>query len=143
MSLKKITALFSVLMLLVCALPLTVAATENAQDVKAMVAQLPDLDTLKAMTLEQQQEVYTQTQAAYDAYQALSQEEKAGVEGAEDTFQALFDHFNSLVMPLEATTAPEEPAEEKKEGMPWAVTAFVLALITTFLQNKFVFNRKR
>ena len=144
MSLKKYTALFALMCLLLCVLPLTAAAAETtAGDVKAMVAQLPNLDTLKAMTLEQQQEVYAQTQAAYDAYQALSDEEKAGVEGAEDVFQALFDHFNSLVMPLEEAAAQEEPAKEKKEGLPWGVTAFILALITTFLQNKFIHDRKR
>ena len=43
----------------------------------------------------------------------------------------------------EETAPQEEPAEEKKEGIPWGVTAFVLALITTFLQNKFIHGRKR
>ena len=143
MSLKKCISLFVVLVLTLCVLPLTAAAAETPDEVKAMAAQLPDLDTLKAMTQEEQKQVYDQTQAAYDAYHALSAEERASLEGMEETFQELFDYFNTLVMPLEETTPAEEPAEEEEEGIPWAVTALFLALITTYLQNKFIHGRRR
>ena len=53
------------------------------------------------------------------------------------------------LLPLEAaaqeTTGATEPTEapaEKKTEIPWAVTALILALITTFLQNKFIHGRK-
>lgn len=141
MSLKKMAALFVVLALMLCALPLA-AAARTGEDVKAMVEALPALEALQAMSIEEQQQVYTQTQAAYDAYQALSEEARAQIPGAEETFAALFGHFNAQIMPLEETVPPEEP-EEKEEGIPWGVTALILALITTFLQNKFVFGRKR
>lgn len=141
MSLKKMAALFVVLALLLCALPLA-AAARTGEDVKAMVEALPALEALQAMSIEEQQQVYTQTQAAYDAYQALSEEARAEIPGAEETFDTLFGHFNAQIMPLEET-APAEQPEEKEEGIPWAITAMILALITTFLQNKFVFGRKR
>lgn len=142
MSLKKMTALLTLLALMLCVLPLAAAAAQTSDDVQTMIAQLPTPDALKAMTLEQQQQAYAQTQTAYDAYQALSEDERGAIPGAEETFEALFGHFNSLVMPLEETQPAEQP-EEKEEGIPWPVTALILALITTFLQNKFIFNKKR
>ena len=54
------------------------------------------------------------------------------------------------LLPLEAAaqettgaTEPttEAPAEQKQE-IPWAITALVLALITTFPQNKFIHGRR-
>lgn len=142
MSLKKAISLIVVLVLLVCALPLSAGAAQTGEDVKAMVEALPALEAVKAMTQGEQQEVYAQTQAAYDAYQALSDAERASLEGAENTFEELFGYFNTLVMPLEETQPTEEP-EEKEEGIPWAYTALFLALITTFLQNKFIHGRRR
>ena len=142
MSLKKMAALFVVLALMLCTLPLAAAAIQTGEEVRAMVEALPALEALQAMSVEEQQQVYTQTQAAYDAYQTLSEEERSEIPGAEETFAALFGHFNAQIMPLEETAPPEEP-EEKEEGIPWGVTALILALITTFLQNKFIFNKKR
>ena len=134
---KKMFILLFVLILLCSALPLSAAAAEA--DVEALIAALPDADTVQSLSLEEQQQVYTQTQAAYDAYQALSPQEQDALEGAEETFDELFGYFNTLVMPLEEAV----PAEEEKKGIPWHYTALILALITTFLQNRFIFNRRR
>ena len=129
-------------MLMFSILPAAAYAAQSGGEVKALVADLPTLDALKAMSTEEQQQVYTQTQAAYDAYLALNEEERSGISGAEETFDALFGYFNSLVMPLEETQPAEEP-EEKEEGIPWEITALILALIITFLQNKFIHGRRR
>lgn len=143
MSLKKYIALLVLLILMISALPLAAAAAEQpGEDVKAMLAELPDLDTLKTMSPEEQRLAYDQVQAAYDVYLALPAEDRSALEGAEEAFQELFAYFNTLVMPLEETASAEEPTEEKK-GMPWAYTALLLALVTTFLQNRFIFNRRR
>lgn len=142
MSAKKYISLFFVLVLMLCILPLGSAAADmTAGDVQAALAELPDPDTLKTMSAEQQRLVYDQTQAAYDGYLALPDEERSGLEGAEETFRELFDHFNTLVMPLEETAPAEEPAGEKA-GIPWHYTALILALITTVLQRKFIFDRR-
>lgn len=143
MSLKKVFSLIVVLTLMLCTLPLPAGAAQTEEDVRAMVEALPTVDALKAMTLEQQQVVYTQTQAAYDAYQALTDAERADIAGGEKTFDELFGYFNTLVTPLEETQSAEEPKEEEEEGIPWAVTALFLALITTYLQNKFIHGRRR
>ena len=83
-------------------------------DVAAMLETLPTVEQFQAMDADAQLEAYNQVQAAYDAYMALSEEEKASVEGAEETFEELFAHFNSLVMPVEAM--PEEVQEEAAES---------------------------
>ena len=138
---KKMISAMLVLILLLCALPVAAAAAD--EDVVQMIGELPDAAALNSMSQEQQLEVYNQTQAAYDAYLALSQQEQAAVEGAEAKFEALFAHFNSQVMALDAEETPAQEAEEEKQGLPWHYTALILALVTTVLQNKFIFNRNR
>ena len=44
----------------------------------------------------------------------LSEEDRAALAGAEETFETLFAHFNSLVMPAEVM--PEEVQEEAAES---------------------------
>ena len=39
-------------------------------------------------------------------------------------------------------TAPVEEPVQEKQGIPWAVAAAILALITTMLQNKFIHGRR-
>ena len=90
---KKILAL----LLLLPVLALSVLAA----DVASMVEELPAVNVLREMDMKQQKEVYDRTQAAYDAYMALSDGEKAEIPGAEDTFGELFGYFNTLTMPLE------------------------------------------
>lgn len=69
-------------------------------DVQDLIDALPTAEELKAMPSEEQQAVYTQLCEAYDAYEALSDEQKAQVTGAE-IFDALFAVFNEKTEPLE------------------------------------------
>ena len=124
---KKIIALLLILLVL----PLSAFAA----DVQSMVEELPAVDVLQEMDMDAQREVYDKTQAAYDAYMALSEEEKADMEGAEETFEALFAHFNSLVAPL------EEATEEGGTGSEILSTA-IACLIGLFLAQKIITKRK-
>lgn len=60
---------------------------ENVAAVQALIDALPDLATATA-------EDYDAVQAAFDAYEALTEEEKALIQGAEK-FEALFAWFNA------------------------------------------------
>jgi len=147
MSLKKCMTLLVALILIFSVLPSAAASeTPTCEEVKAMLEQLPSVEELQAMSQEEQNRVYDQVQAAYDGYQALSPEDRASLAGAEETFQALFVYFNSLVMPLEGTapqeeTAPQETPANEDEGMPWGLTALILAVVVTILQNIFINGR--
>ncbi|HIR26468.1 MAG TPA: hypothetical protein IAB84_00700 [Candidatus Choladousia intestinigallinarum] len=70
------------------------------EEVQKLIDDLPTAEALTAMSLEEQQAVYTQLCEAYDAYKALSDEQKAQVTGAE-IFDALFAVFNEKTEPLE------------------------------------------
>ncbi len=69
------------------------------QDVQSQIDAFPSAEELAAMTLEEQQTVYEQVQKAYDAYNALNDEQKGEITGAE-IFDSLFAVFNTLMMPL-------------------------------------------
>ena len=68
--------------------------------VQAQINALPTADELGNMTEEEQQAAYEKLQAAYDAYNALTDEQKAEITGAE-IFDSLFDVFNGMVNTLE------------------------------------------
>ena len=68
--------------------------------VQAQMDALPAADELRNMTAEEQQAVYTDLQAAYEAYNALTDEQKAEAAGAE-IFDSLFEVFNGMVNTLE------------------------------------------
>ena len=68
-------------------------------DVQALINALPTAEELKAMPLEEQQTVYAQLCEAYDAYEALADEQKATITGAE-IFEELFTFFNGQVNAL-------------------------------------------
>lgn len=68
--------------------------------VQAMIDALPTADELAAMSPEDRQTVYEQVQAAYDAYNALTDEQKEQITGAE-VFNDLFAAFNGMAMPLD------------------------------------------
>ena len=70
---------------------------EAVEAVRALIEALPTLEELKAMSTQEQSEVYTQVQKAYDAYDALTDDQKAQLPEAEGIFVPLFDYFNSLV----------------------------------------------
>lgn len=68
--------------------------SESVKAVQALIEELPGVEELNAMSIEEQQEVYEKLQTAYDAYFVLSDEEKALITGAE-VFESLFAFFNS------------------------------------------------
>ncbi len=70
------------------------------EEVQKLIDDLPTAEALTAMSLEEQQAVYTQLCEAYDAYEALSDEQKAQISGTE-IFDALFAVFNEKTEPLE------------------------------------------
>ena len=76
------------------------AGAEAVAAVQAMIGELPSLGELKGMDSDTLNEVYMAVQSAYDAYEALSEEQQAQVTGA-DRFEELFGWFNSQVAPLE------------------------------------------
>lgn len=73
------------------------------ETVQAMIDALPMAEELKAMETEGQQAVYTDLQTAYDAYEALSDDEKQEVTGTE-IMEALFDVFNGMADALTGET---------------------------------------
>ena len=75
------------------------AAQLSAGDVQKLIDALPAANELAAMSLKEQQAVYEKVQAAYNAYEALTDEQKAEVTGAE-IFDSLFDVFNGMVNTL-------------------------------------------
>ena len=73
---------------------------EAVAAVQAMIGELPSLGELKGMDSDTLNEAYMAVQSAYDAYEALSEEQQAQVTGA-DRFEELFGWFNSQVVPLD------------------------------------------
>ena len=119
---KKCTFLLLAALL---ALILPVAAVAAETDVAAMIDALPTVEEFKAMDSDAQLEAYNRTQAAYDAYMALPQAEKAALKGAEDTFEALFNHYNTLIAP-----AGEEPSNGfLAEGIATALAAIIIVAV--------------
>ena len=73
---------------------------EAVASVRRQVEELPTVEEFQAMDEEARLEAYNRTQAAYDAYMALSEAQRQQIEGAEEIFASLFDYFNAQVMPL-------------------------------------------
>ena len=78
---------------------------EAVEAVRALIEALPTLEEIKAMSTQEQSEVYTQVQKAYDAYDALTESQKALIPNAESTFTPLFDYFSSLTAPAATVLA--------------------------------------
>lgn len=81
------------------------ADKEAADGVAALIQALPTVDALQEMTTEQQAEVYAQVQKAYDAYNALTEEQKVLLSDPEGIFAPLFDYFNAQTAPAVGTVA--------------------------------------
>lgn len=73
------------------------ALPENVAAVQALIDALPDMDSVTA-------EDYDAVQDAYDAYDALTEEEKALIQGVEK-FEGLFNWFNSQTATLAITAS--------------------------------------
>ena len=76
------------------------AKDEAVEDVRQQLESLPTVEDFQSMEQEAQQDAYNRTQAAYDAYMALTEEQKQQLTEAEKIFEALFTYFNSQIMPL-------------------------------------------
>ena len=72
-------------------------------DVQALIDALPTAEELESMSQDEQGTVYEQVQAAFDAYTALTDEEKELITGA-DIFDDLFAVFNGMFVPLAGGT---------------------------------------
>lgn len=80
------------------------SAKDKVQDVQNQIDALPSVEELQAMSQDEQKQIYTKLQAANDAYNALSDDEKANITGSE-ILNDLFSFFNSgNVSTLETTT---------------------------------------
>lgn len=72
------------------------AAQLSAGDVQKLIDALPATDKLTTMTKDEQNAVYADLQATYEAYQALTEDKQALLTGTE-VFESLFHFFNGMV----------------------------------------------
>ena len=89
------------------------------------------------MDSDAQLEAYNKTQAAYDAYMALSEEARAEISGAEETFETLFGYFNSMVMPVEAEQQPVENTVQQQSQV------IIVTMAALFISYIILSRRKR
>ena len=122
---RKMICLLTALLLL-AALPLGVWAEE---DVQAMVDELPTVEEIQVMELEEQREAYDRVQEVYDAYMALG-EDRLKIRGGEEKFDVLFAWFNMQVMPVEQ----EPEAQEQSLGSNLVSTALAVIPVILLLQ---------
>ena len=132
---KKIISFLAVCLLLAA---MTLCVSADA-DVSAMIRQLPTVEAFQSLDADAQLEAYNQVQAAYDAYMALTEEERSAISGAEDTFEALFAHFNSLVMPVEEVQEEEVKSPQERIG---TIAAYVAAFAVGFAAVNLTKKRK-
>lgn len=132
---KKIISFLAVCLLLAA---MTLCVSANA-DVSDMIRQLPTVETFQSLDADAQLEAYNQVQAAYDAYMALTEEERSAISGAEETFEALFAHFNSLVMPVEEVQEEETKSTEERIG---TIAVYVAAFAVGFAAMNLTKKRK-
>lgn len=86
------------------------ADRQAAEAVGALLEALPTVEELEAIPSERQAEAFEQIQKAYNAYNALTEAQKAMLSGAEETFAALFDCMEALTEPAPTGPASTEPA---------------------------------
>jgi hypothetical protein len=120
------------LVLLLAALPLAVFAEE---DIQAMVDDLPAVEEIQVMDLQDQQKAYNHVQEVYDRYMALG-EDRLKIVGGEEKFDVLFSWFNMQVMPLE----PEAEAPQQDTASNLVSTA--LAVIPVVLLLRYMEKKK-
>ncbi len=79
------------------------------ENVRELIAALPEPDTVKAQSQEEREDSYRQLQEAYEAFEALTEEQKAEIDEAEETFASLFAYFDSLTAPADGEVEWVEP----------------------------------
>ena len=101
MNWQTVLSLLLVFMLIfsVCA-GCTQQRDDAVEDVRQQLEALPTVEEFQAMDAAAQQDAYNRTQAAYDAYMALTEAQRGELKEAETIFEALFTYFNSQIMPL-------------------------------------------
>lgn len=129
---KKLTCMLLALLLVTTLSPVGFAAETVAEQ----IAGLPTVEEFKTMDQDAQLDVYNRTQAAYDAYMALSEEEKAAIPGAEDTFESLFGYFNTLVQPIGEVETQEEPGFGSNLIATVLAAAIALAVLPMFVKKR-------
>lgn len=129
---KKLTCMLLALLLVTTLSPVGFAAETVAEQ----IAGLPTVEEFQAMDADTQLDAYNRTQAAYDAYMALSEEEKAAIPGAEDTFESLFGYFNTLVQPIEQAQSQEEPGFGSNLIATVLAVAIALAVLPMFVKKR-------
>ena len=128
---RNIASLLTALLLL-AALPFGAFAEENIQ---ALVDELPTVEEIQRMDLEEQQKAYVRVQEVYEAYAALG-EERLKIAGGEEKFDVLFSWFNMQVMPLEPAT------EESGEDIASNLLSTVLAVVPVVLLLRYREKKK-
>ena len=102
-------------------------ADEQTEAVQAQIDAIPDTDELAEMTAEEQQAEYKMIQAAFDAYNALTDEQKAKITGAE-AFDSLFAFFNGMTNAL-AVSGPVKYLDENGDGQ-WVYSYTSISSLT-------------
>lgn len=123
--------------LLAAAMSLNVFADNRVQ---SMIDELPTVEAFQTMDADARLDAYNRTQAAYDAYMALSGAERAEISGAEEIFEDLFGYFNSQIMPIEEEMEQARPEVEKDRRETLLSGAAVLAVVIVILR---ILNRKK
>lgn len=109
--------------------PLDEKTAEEAQNAQALIDGLPSGEEAGNMSDDNQQNAYTQTREANDAYEALSAEEQEQVNAAK--LEALFSDFNSLTMAV-STTSTVQTSDSVAEVGGVYYTDFLEALEATY-----------
>ena len=137
---RKLICLLAVCLLAVCLLMTAMCMNVLAEEtLQSMIEGLPTVEQFQAMDSDAQLEAYNKTQAAYDAYMALSEEDRATVSGAEEAFESLFSHFNSLVMPVEEMP---EAVQKEKTGSPLERIGAIAVTVAAFAVGFGVMHKK-
>ena len=128
---KRVSVFLIAVCLLLAVIPFRVLGEES---IRSMIEGLPTVEAFQSMTREEQVDAYNRTQYAYEAYMALpTAEEKADLEGAEEKFDALFSHFNTMIMPLEPE---EETGKVSYNQFIWVVLLAVTAVPVVSMMRK-------
>ena len=89
---------------------------QAVRDVQAQINALPTAESLAAMSPAERQAACDQTRVAYDAYTALTEEQKEQITGA-DAFDALFAAFDRLTEAADAVALEGNGTE----GSPYQI----------------------
>ena len=73
------------------------AENEQVAAVAALIEVLPSVEELEGMSEEEQLAAYEQIQGAFDAYDALPEDQRMQIPGAESLFEALFSYLNTQI----------------------------------------------